>query len=63
MASNKQPQWVNMASSEMTAEFRLEGSFKFWTPIKTTWTLISSDHEFIGPVALTWDRLYPAPWV
>ena len=42
-----------------TSEFRLEGVFEFSTPIKTMWTLISSDDEFNGPIVYTSARLSP----
>ena len=41
------------------AEFWLRGVFEFQTPIKIMWTLISSDHEFYGPIVLTFARLGP----
>ena len=49
------PVWVKYTwyasftiAQSLKTEFRLEGVFEFYTPINTTWTLISSDHEFSG---------------
>ena len=44
-------------SNPWPSVFRLEWVFEFKIPIKTTWTLISSDHEFNGPFVLTSARL------
>ena len=45
-------QYIALLIIEFT-ELCIQGDFEFKTPIKITWTLIWSVHEFNGPIELT----------